>query len=201
MLTVDDAITRVRTITGLDTSQQVTDDMLEAIVDMEYKRVRRELSTIAPTLYNDVEDYNNSTTGVLAKPADFFSLVELEHVLADGRLVPLIVGNGVNKGPAGTGNFRLTYVKLSTSSTDLEVPDGLEDVIIQRAAAQAQIRRKQDPAPHKAIADEVWGSQLRSLRRRYGRNVQDGLREVKDVPFCYLERGNDLVVVEIPTWR
>lgn len=192
-ITLANARLAVRVVTGLGAAQQITDAEMDYIFDVEYRRARREISKKLPWLYEATSTYANSVTGILAIPSDFERPIKLEYVLTDGTLVPVPQGNGVNEGQPAKGTFKLTYVQAPVVGyTTMDVPAGLEDVIVQRVAAQVQVRRKQDPSPHLSMAEATWKAQVSALRRPVG----GGLIEVVDCPFNYVQRGTDLVVTE-----
>lgn len=192
--------TAVRTDTAHDNDTQVTDAQIDVFIDLEYRRVRRDLTWVTPTLYLTTETSFALTSSAFthAIPSDFDRIYRVER--QDGtRWFPIDVasepdatvpmtlsfreeGTNLIFSPAElvAGTYRLTYhVKPVAGYSTIDVPDGLEDVVIHRTAAQVRIRFNEDPSPHERKAEAAWTEALKNLRRRYGAHPQPGIRRVR----------------------
>lgn len=218
-MTVAQCRTAVRTVTAQDltASPQITSGaaatidlatQLDTIIDQEYRRLRRELVAVIPTLYIAVESPFTLTAGqdTHGTLTDYERVVRFERLVGarwfdvpvasepgvsqprqasflgvsyreSGATTPVIIVSPVELAP---GTYRLTYHQKPVASySTLDVPEGVEDVIVHRAAAQVRMRFDEDPSPHVALASTIWDQQRRDLRRRYGGHPMPGLRVVR----------------------
>lgn len=205
-MTLDEARTAIRALTDHDgeNDDQVTDDQLDIWINLEHAMIRRRLAHIAPSLYEATDDeqtLDSDDEGLLDLPADFDSLVRVEQQIgsdwypisvADGlqpHVSPLNVReeyDGLRLAPVSLaiGTFRIVYkqaaaIELADDADDLEVPDGFEDIIIEKCAARVRTKDADDPSPHFIRAQEVWNELKGPLRRRYGNHSVPGLRIVR----------------------
>jgi hypothetical protein len=200
-VTKADAITAVRTATRFDTASPspVTDTQVGVWMDQESARVRRLLNVAVPALYKATSSNLPILAGAqtLTKPAGFEKLVRIEVLTGDRweTVEPASdtnpsfdyclgfeeVGNTYLIWPLASapGTYRMVYSTAITSGyTTLEVPDGLEDVIIERVCARVKERLQPGEAGmHFDVADRIWAEQLPLLRMRYGRTNRSGFRE------------------------
>jgi hypothetical protein len=199
-VTFAEAITAVRTATRYDllapsTPTPVTDTQVTVWMNSEMDRFRRQLNAEVPVLYRAVSSNLTIASGAqaLTKPAGFEALVRLERLVgarwvnvepassADmecGELGWEEVGGTYLIWPSASapGTYRLVYAVGATAGT-LEVPAGLEDVVVERVCARVKERLFPAEAQlHFDIADRVWTEQLPLLRRRLGRNLASGFR-------------------------
>jgi hypothetical protein len=72
---------------------------------------------------------------------------------------------------AGVDNYQLSYiykpVLLASSGDVVDLPDGVERILVQLASAKVRIRLKDDPAPHMALARAAWDEEKLSLPEQY----------------------------------
>jgi hypothetical protein len=199
-MTVTEAIAAIRASTLHDADTQVTDAQITVKIDQEYKRLRRQLVLLIPSLY-EVVSTPTITAGntTIAKPTDFERLVLLERQSAGSQYFALTAADRLNKNDPdqisfyerasnfvvqpdslAPGSYRLTVVLGPTTGyTSLDVPGGCEDVIVERAAAWVCARHEDDPSYHDAAADRIWREQRSVLIRRYGAHPQPGLARTR----------------------
>lgn len=196
-LTFAQAITAIRTATRYDTASPspVTDAQITVWMNQEMHRFRRLVNEVAPMLYRATTADLIIASGAqtLTQPADFERLVRLESFLS-GRWVNIEPASDTDaeSGPLGfeevgatfliwpsaqaAGTYRIVYLKTATDGT-MEVPAGLEDVIVERVCARVKERLAPEEAQmHFAIADRVWQEQATQLKRAFGRNNQQGFK-------------------------
>jgi hypothetical protein len=78
--------------------------------------------------------------------------------------------------------YRLNYTKAPTVTGNytIEVPSGLELIIVYRVAADlVRPRLEEDGAAHAAAAERIWQDQLPVLRKRYGAHPRPGLKRIR----------------------
>jgi hypothetical protein len=194
--TFAECITDIRTNTRYDTvsPSPVTDTMVTAWLNQEMDRFRRQLNAEVPELYRTTSAHTiASGAQTITKPAGFEKLVRLELLIA-GKYVNVEPANPVDMeagclgfeevgntyllwpSASAPGTYRLAYNVGATAGT-MEVPAGMEDVLVERVCARVKERLAPSEAQmHFAIADRIWSEQLPLLRRRHGRNVQSGFR-------------------------
>lgn len=191
-----------RAETDHDSDTQVTDAQLTKRINTDYQNLRRKLIQVAASLYSVEDDAQTLAAGDgdLEMPFDFERLVRLEKQVGDNWF-PVEVSDELNPhygcinvreedgvlklAPTSltAGTWRIVYVPkpdgLVDDDQDVILPEGLEDILIQQAAAFIRRRHDEDPMPHTQQADTVWREQKSALRRRYGRHAQPGLRYVR----------------------
>ncbi len=189
------------TVGGAPTSTE-----LNTWIDLEHKLFRRQLAKSVPQIYTatDTQQVLAAGSDSLTLPSDYERLVRLEKLsgsdwypvdISDelsphlGCLTVREEGTALKVDPVldAPGTYRIVYVqKPVTLSADsgtggvLLVPDGCEDIIVERCAARARVKQEEDPGPHLARANDVWTEQKRALRKRYGRSPKPGLRMVRN---------------------
>jgi hypothetical protein len=196
-VTFAEAITAVRTATRYDTASPspVTDAQVTVWLNSEMHRFRRQLNAEVPQLYRATSSNLTIAAGAqtLTKPAGFEALVRVERLVGatwvnvePANPVDQELGNLGFEEVGGTyliwpsasapGTYRLVYNAAANSGT-LEVPDGMEDVVVERVCGRVKERLAPGEAQmHFAIADRIWTEQLPLLRRRLGRNIPSGFR-------------------------
>jgi hypothetical protein len=198
-VTFAEAITAVRSATRYDiaapsTPTPVTDAQVTVWLNSEMHRFRRALNAEVPQLYRTTSSHTiNAGAQTITKPAGFEALVRLEKLVGatyvnvePANPVDQEIGNLGFEEVGGTyliwpsasapGTYRLIYAVAATAGT-LEVPDGMEDVLVERVCARVKERLAPAEAQmHFAIADRIWAEQLPLLRRRLGRNIPSGFR-------------------------
>jgi len=195
-VTFAQAITAIRTATRYDTvsPSPVTDTQVTVWLNSEMARFRRQLNAEVPQIYRATSSHTiASGAQTLTKAGDFDALVRIEMLVAGiyvnvepappvdmqaGTLGYEEVGSTYLIWPSASapGTYRIIYCAGSTDGT-LEVPAGLEDVVVERVCARVKERLAPSEAQmHLSIADRIWAEQLPLLRRRHGRNVQSGFR-------------------------
>ncbi len=175
---------------------------LNTWIDLEHKLVLRELAHAAPSSVAAVSSNQTLASGdtELFPPAFMESVIRVERqsgsawvpVDVSDELTPHIGGltyreeSGalvVSPTQLAPGTYRIVYtVAAATMTADgdlLQVPPGIEDVIIERVAARCRVRLDEDPTPHLQRADAVWKAQLKALKKRYGRHPVPGLRQTR----------------------
>jgi hypothetical protein len=148
-------------------------------------------------LYGD-PDYTGATW--IAKPNDYESLRLLEKQTNNGYWMPVVIYPSLNRHEAtgisfyeqGTrlvlfpeteapGTYRITYLtKAVDGYTSYDVPDGLEQIIVEETSAFVRQRHEEDPGYHKAIAKQIWDDQYMSLWNRYGSHGRSGLNITRE---------------------
>lgn len=200
-MTTAEAITAIRTATRYDvvTPSPVDNAQVTVWLDQEHKRFRRQLNVTAPQLYMTATGTTAITAGnqSLAKPADFERLIRIERLetavwvtveASDDTNLETQCFLGFSEQGANfiisplvsaPGSYRIVYSKtVAAGYTTLEVPDGLEDVIVERVCARVKERLEPETAAiHFQIADRIWNEQLPLLKLRYGRVNRSGFRE------------------------
>lgn len=206
-MTRAEARTAIQAATDHDgaSDTQVTTAQLNSWIDIEHKLLRRQLAQIAPSLYmaTAAEETLAALDETLTMPSDYESLVRLEVKngsnwfpvpISDelntqtGSLTVREQGGVLNVSPASlaAGTYRIIYaqkpVTLSADSSTngvLLVPDGCEDIIVERVSARVREKCDEDPTPHLNRAATNWTEQRKALRKRYGKGGQPALRLVR----------------------
>ena len=190
------AITAVRTATRYDTvsPSPVTDAQVTVWLNSEMARFRRQLNAEVPEIYRNTSAHTIvSGAQTLTKAGDFEKLVRIELLVGSSYInvepaspVDLEAGRLGYEEVGGTyliwptisapGTYRIVYNTTSVDGT-LDVPAGMEDVVVERVCARVKERLAPAEAQmHLDIADRLWTEQLPYLRRRHGRNLQAGFR-------------------------
>jgi len=200
---VSEASTKVRSGTLHDADTQVTDAQLLAFIADEYRRVRRWLCAHAPRLCQSTVSAIAVTGTTITKASslpDFERLVKVEK-LYGGTYYPVDVETVLMSGDPGAlsvaetpttlvfspaasapGTYQVTYLvgALATivAGTAIDLPTGLEDVIVERACAWVRQRHREleHVAYHERRAAEILEEHTRYLKQRYGAMGQPGLK-------------------------
>ena len=201
---VSDAITKVRAGTLHDADTQVTDDQLTTVIADEYRRVRRWLCDHAPTLTSAVSGSLTVAAGAssIAKTSltSYEKLIRIERQ-EGGDWIPIGVADPLMASLPTTlvceetpttfeltptamapGVYRVKYRQGAaasiTTATTLDLPAGLEDVVIERSCAWVRQRHNEMDhiAYHEKRADRALEDAARNLKGRYGAMGQPGLR-------------------------
>lgn len=196
-LTVTQAIAAARALTAHDAPDtSVTDAQITQWIDAEYTALLRELGVVVPELMTVVVAASITTTATptFAKAADFDSVQTLER-LEGTTYVPVPRADELNSSvgalgwrenpttievtPAlsSVGTYRLRYKRgVATGYTTLDLPAGLEWVLVPRVAAWIATRFDDSPAPHTARAEDAWRRAMTVLKQRGGTHPIPGLR-------------------------
>lgn len=194
------ALTEIKASTGHDSDDQAPDARINQRIDWEYRRLRRELIKYAPTLYVAVHTEQTLTTSdtTYDLPSDFERIKRFERQYGS-IWQPVYTNDGlhIHTSPLSfreevgaiqvsptvdaPGTYRLVYWQAPSLTGDytILVPEGLEEVIVERVAAWVRVRMEEDPAPHQQMADRIWNSQKGDLMRRYGEHPVGGLKRVR----------------------
>jgi hypothetical protein len=72
---------------------------------------------------------------------------------------------------AGVDNYQLSYIYrptlLAAGADVVDLPEGVERILVQLASAKVRIRLKDNPAPHLALAKAAWDEEKISLPEMY----------------------------------
>jgi hypothetical protein len=207
-MTVTEAVTEVNSATGHDNDQQTTTTQITAEIRKEYMRVRRWLSGFLPSLYQvtgAAATISGNSGATLAKPDTFERLLRLERDHTQGLWLPLRVRPGLYASAGQvrdiTGSYRLTYVARPVDGyTELDVPEGCEDLIIMPVCAWVAARHNDDPSYYlDKVNNPATGLRAelrRDLARRYGQHSRPGLVDGSGLsPFSFYEEGDHFVIV------
>ena len=188
-MTVTQARTAIRASTNHDADTQVTDAQLDVKIDQEFQRLRRALGAYVPALFESTSAPTiTAGNNTIAKPATFERVRRLERLISGALYYPVPVVDMLNANQEtqlvfyeqgsnlvlmpisrAEGTYRLTFVtKPAAGYTTFDVPEGCEDVIIERVAAWVRQRHDEDPGYHLRAAAEMWKEQRSVLLRRYG---------------------------------
>ncbi len=205
-MTVTQAYAAVRASALHDIDTQDTDAQLLVKITQEYQRLRRWLCTFVPNLYETSATITVAAgASSIAKTGltNFERLrrVERQQGSASGTYYPISIADTLNANQARTlcayeqgayillaptssapGTYRVTFVTGTgtvAAGTTLDVPDGLEDVIVERCAAWVRQRHDEDPSYHIRAADEILKEQRQLLRGRYGTHAVPGLNTTR----------------------
>lgn len=192
----------IRAATDHDSDTQVTDAQLLVWINKEYFRLRRIIGDVAPKLYSAQVTFTISSGNTYAIVAsDFERIYKLERLNVGSSYDPMVVANELDPevipdgavaaflergatleiypSTAASASYRLTYTTkptaLASAGDACTVPEGAEEVIVQRVAARVRIRFEEDPSPHQALAAEALAEVRSFIQRRYGAHPE-GLR-------------------------
>jgi len=198
LMTIASAIVEVRTSTAHDSDTQVTDTMITAQLNDSYRRTRRWLSTFLPELYA-VSAAATIAAGAntIAKPDGYERLIRLEYEVATDDYYPLELGPMVEgPGSNAAGTYRITYASRPVDGyTSLDVPEGVERIIIEEASAWVRQRLNEDPKYHLDMAAALKRDLRADLRNRYGAHSRVGLsRKDRDCGRYFCELAANFVV-------
>jgi hypothetical protein len=202
-MTLANAITAVRSATGHDVDTQVTDAQITAELDREYRRVRRWLGMIVPSLYQVELDNIAIAAGgnSIAKPDDFERVITLERQMNQGVYCPLAMRPQLHAHSGrqldASGLYRLTYVSRPVDGyTSFAVPEGAEDIILERVAAWVRQRHAEDTSYHIQMADRIQNETRTTLKMRYGAHPRCLLQTTPNTSqfLSFFEEGANLIV-------
>ena len=201
-MTPASAVTAVRSATAHDSDTQVTDAQITAELDREYRRVRRWLSSFAPSLYQAEASFVVAAgASTIAKPVDFDRVLTLEREMGQGVYVPLAMRPQLHAHSGRqidcAGTYRLTYVQRPVDGyTAFDIPDGAEDILIQLVAAWARVRHDEDPSYHMQRAEQLKSELRPVLKMRYGAHPRCLLQTTPSTFqfLTFFEEGANLVL-------
>jgi hypothetical protein len=195
VLTVAEATTRVYEAIGrVDGDEACPAAAVAKRIDTEYRRLHRRCSFEFPSLYESVSGPTVITADVLTKPTDFEAL----HVLqkqdgggwtALGALPSLNREDSMELGffemgdtfkitPVANapGTYRMYYATgPGATYTTMDLPIGLEDIVIELVAVWACRRHSEEAQYHAEEAKRIWDEQYMALWNRYGAHSRSGL--------------------------
>lgn len=194
-LTVAEARTRVLEAIGrVDGDEQCPAAAIDRRIDTVFRRLRRRLAFEFPSLYEAVSTAQTITDDEVDKPDNFEALRVLEK--QDGSSwVPLGVLPSLNREDSldlafyelgsvfkitptadAPGTYRMFYTTAPAAGyTTMDLPLGLEDIVIEETAAWACSRHNEDPSFHQAEARRIWDEQYMPLWNRYGSHSASGM--------------------------
>lgn len=202
-LTPTDAVQRVLENVGRVVGDaQLPAPVLQRKLDSLYRVLRRKLSAEFPSLYEKMTSPIVVAAGAttITKPADCESVRVVER--QDGQLwYPLEVAPSLNRDQYGKisfyemgailqlapdsaapGTYRLIYIATpATTITTYDVPDGLEEILVEQASAFARQRHNELEfvAYHKGEAERIWNDNYMALWSRYGSHGRSGLNQTR----------------------
>jgi hypothetical protein len=176
----------------------LVDDTLHLIprIDQSLRLLRRRLIAEVPSLYLQTTSPTVlAGASTIPVPTAFEGVSILEKLEGATYIeVPLYIEGDYRLGyrEEGTnlvlsppelapGTYRLKYHQGITGdySANIPVPAGFEDYVSEDVSAWVATRIPgDDPTPHLAARDRVWKEQIAPLRKRYGRTVKPGFRQV-----------------------
>jgi hypothetical protein len=192
----------IRACTNHDSDTQVTDVQLTVWINKEYYRLRRILAEVAPSLFQNQVSFTISSGNTYAVVAtDYDRVYRLERLVNGTEYEPLGLADALDPesvpdglslaflergttleiypSTSAAGSYRLTYTTkpaaLSGGSDSCTVPEGAEEVIVQRVSARVRVRFEEDPSIHVALANEALSEVRSYLQKRYGVHPE-GLR-------------------------
>lgn len=195
-------ITTVKTRTSHDSDDQVSTAQYLDFVQAEQDRIRRELAVDVPELYQTTAAATINAGSDTITPVAMLHFVRLEK-LVGSRYYPVPATGGLStNGIDGTefrwqgssivvspvedadGTYRYAYVTLGATLTgvnpeQVEIPVGLEEVLIERVCAQVRWRCYEDGSGHEAKAQGIWDKMLPKIKRRYGAHPRPGLQRIR----------------------
>lgn len=168
-------------------------------IDTEYRRLRRRLAFEFPSMYEGVSTAETITDDEVAKPTDFEALQVLQRQNGSswetlGALPSLNREDSLEMAffemgavfkitPAtnAPGTYRMYYTKAPAEGyTTLDVPLGLEDILIEEVAAWACSRHSETERDyHKGEAKRIWDESYMALWDRYGAHSRSGLNQAR----------------------
>lgn len=204
-MTLANAITAVRSATGHDVDNQVTNAQIQAWIDRAYTRTRRWLSTFMPEFFS-ASYLPPALVGALggatiAKPDDYERLIRIDRQFPNNIWYPLAM-RGVLNQQSGiqmdvSGQYRITYCKRPIDGyTTLDVPEGCEDIIIEFVCAQVRNRHDEDSAWHMGLVAQLRKEAMADLRMRYGAHGRSCLQFSQNYwpQISFYEQGSNFVI-------
>lgn len=192
---VSDAILKIRAGTLHDTDDQVSAAQYLALVSDEYRRLRRWLCIHAPALCEATVSAITVAATSITKSTSLpnFERVVMVSRLEGGTYYPISTTSRVNtiksSSASEAGTYEVTYLVGAaasiTTATALDLPAGVEDVMIERCCAWVR-QRHNDPSwtYHDKRADGMMAEAQRLLKGRGGHHGESGLR--RDIPSGYV---------------
>lgn len=200
-LTIANGILRVLEAIGrVSGDTQCPSSAITSRLDTEYRRLRRRLIGEFPSIY-EATSSNIVLTGTddeLDKPSGCDTVLLVEKLIdgSSGTWTPLSVVSTLNRNEtmalsyfeqgsvlkvrptsATAGTYRISYVAMPVDGyTTYDLPDGLDDMLVELVAAWARVRHEEDPTPHRQEAARIWNEQYMPLWNRYGAHGQSGLQ-------------------------
>jgi len=197
-LSVSDAIAMVRSGTAHDNDQQTTDAQIQAQITRALQRLRRRLSVAFPSIFEKVSSELVVAAGqsTITKPVDCEHITVMERKNSAGTWDFLDVNPSLNRSMAATisvyerggvlvlepaylaaGTYRIHYSSaLVDGFTTIDLPAGLEEIVIEEVCGWVRQRHEEDPSYHMARAHQVWGENWMALKKRYGAHGRSALQ-------------------------
>lgn len=197
-LSVSDAVVMVRSGTAHDNDAQTTDTQIQAQLHRSLQMLRRRLSAAFPSIFEKVtsELVVASGANTITKPVDCEHVTVLERKNAAGAWDFIDVNPSLNRSMAATvsfyerdgvlviepaylaaGTYRIHYSgALLDGYTTIDLPAGLEEIIIEEVCAWVRQRHEEDPSYHMARAKMVWDENWMPLKKRYGAHGRSALQ-------------------------
>lgn len=197
-LLVSDAIVAIRSGTAHDNDTQTTDTQITGQLDRSLKRLRRRLSAAFPSIFETVSASIVVAAGAstITKPVDCEHVTVLEKQNASGYWDFLDVNSSLNRSAAATlsfyerdgsiildpaylaaGTYRIHYSQaLVDGYTSIDLPAGLEEIVIEEVCAWVRQRHEEDPSYHLMRARQVWDENWMPLKKRYGAHGRSSLQ-------------------------
>lgn len=197
-LLVVDAILMVRSGTAHDNDQQTTDAQIQAQLHRSLQRLRRRLSAAFPSIFEKVSDEIVVAPGsaTLTKPVDCEHPTVVERKNTAGFWDFVDVNSSLNRSMAASvsiyergdvlviepaylapGTYRIHYsAALVDGYTTIDLPAGLEEIIIEETCAWLRQRHEEDPSYHLMRAKQVWDENWMPLKKRYGAHGRSALQ-------------------------
>lgn len=210
---VSAAITKIRaaTLHDADTQFDDTTQLLPVVAD-EYRRLRRWLCVHAPSLCESTATAIAVAGTSITKAV---SLTDFERVVLVSRLegstyYPISTTSryAMVTPPTGSvaGTYEVAYLKGApasiTTSTPLDLPLGLEDVLIERSSAWVRQRHNEEIGRinyHLKRADDMLNEAAGLLKGRNGAHGESGLRREFESAFVWFETPTTLEIRK--RWR
>lgn len=176
----------IRNRTAHDGDQQVVDvDHLEPWIHLEYRKLYRKLVRRFPERYIVTSSSTtlSGSTQTIARPAAVGRLLRVERsdlgtwigVPRSSSFLPELdqylgfreegANYVISPLVEAPGTYRLVYVpKPSAAYVEADIPDGFEEVIIERVVAHVVSRTSEDDAQvHRDLAQECWDEACAAL--------------------------------------
>jgi hypothetical protein len=205
---VSDAIASVRrgTLHDVDTQVLDTDDLLPR-VSQEYRRLRRWLCAHCPSLCEATVSGIAVAASTITKATSLptFESVVLVRKLVGSIYYPIGTTTRYNtistSSTVGAGTYEVTYLTGAPASivvgTTLDLPAGLEDVLIERVSAWVRLRQPGEEGlagHHDRRADERLAEITGLLKGRGGRHGNGGLRRESEGSLVWHETPNTIEI-------
>ena len=196
-LTVAQARTEVLEAIGrVDGDTQCPATAIDKRIDTAFRRLRRRLAFEFPSLYEAVSTPETITADVLSKPADFEAVRVIEkqygtfwvtlgalpslnrddcQELAFYELGSVFKITPITQAP---GTYRMFYTTAPASNyTTMDLPLGLEDIVIAEVAAWASERHEERERTDdlRKEAKRIWDEQYMTLWNRFGSHSNSGM--------------------------